>query len=331
MTRGSRAARRRRAATSGKPFRADCRKPRASPPICFASACGTTSVMFAPAPEARGAKPQQRPSRTRSSPNPAEPLQSPARWPTNAIFLTRGWGALTLRRRRTTDRSPSAPTTQEARIVSSSAPRRPTTPHTRFPRRVTSKTRNPNRTLAPARRASSRSALSKSRRRTAQPSWGGASPFRPRPNSARKALPSGASTYQPRSSCGRKRGSRRSATPRRRSSSRLPGLAQSPHGLSRGNRDRSNTSTSRPARARAIAVAAPAGPPPTITTSALLMRGASSGEPSGSPAVPALRPRDRRAPPGWRLRVANRPPSSKRGRRGERTRVASIPCARSRS
>src|SRR5215470_16047577 len=48
----------------------------------------------------------------------------------------------------------------------------------------------------------------------------------------------------------------------------VPGLTVSPHSLSRGNIARSTMRTRAPARARIVAATAPAGPAPTINTSA---------------------------------------------------------------
>jgi hypothetical protein len=73
-----------------------------------------------------------------------------------------------------------------------------------------------------------------------------------------------------------------SDTPRWRAIAKAWTPMRSPHGLSRGNADRSQSTTPRPARARATAAALPAGPAPTTTASTRSIANSPSRSPETS-------------------------------------------------
>src|SRR5581483_8304523 len=118
----------------------------------------------------------------------------------------------------------------------------------------------PSSTFAPAARATSSNAASRSCRRATAAN----SPLS-RGSGNTVSRPDGDRTTTSCTGCHDATDSGRS--PSASSARNADAVNPSPQHLSRGNRARSTTTTSRPARARVIAAAAPAGPPPTTTTS----------------------------------------------------------------
>src|SRR5438128_6221835 len=168
------------------------------------------------------------------------------------------------RRRATTERNPSAPTTTRLGYVSRFPfPERPTTPDTAPQSETRFSTLMPSRTTAPARAAAATRMVSNAVRGRAK--LYGRGPPRNRPHIA---APPGATTFIPYSlACAEPSTASTTPPPSRSRISVVAGLKYSEHALSRGNRARSMSSTEAPARASSNAVVAPAGPAPTTTTS----------------------------------------------------------------
>src|SRR2546426_868946 len=187
------------------------------------------------------------------------------------------------RRRATTERRPSAPTTTRLRYVSRfPLPDRAKTPAAVLPSKTTLSTVRPSRTMAPSRAAAATRIVSNVVRGRAK--LYGRGPPRNRPH---MAAPQGATTFIPYSlACAAPSTASRMPPPSRSRISVVAGLKYSEHALSRGKRARSTSRTDAPARASSNAVVAPAGPAPTTTTSQRSVTTLLRARPRPPPSVP---------------------------------------------